>query len=230
MVVVALCAVGARANADTVDPRAGGPAVDAVVQPAGQADTAANADAADPSVDGPAADAAVPSDGQAGATESGHREKKKTHVAAAYSAFLPTDGETRSNFGNVWHSFGFGFFRPEQPKKPVFSWGFTVLSKDGASDALLIPVTVGVQHGLSQDPDRQAYVAVRVGPYYGKVDDNLEGPDESKIGGCAHIALGLVIDRKYLLEARYSWFTKLAGNNFNGLTLTAGVKIAQFSL
>ncbi len=104
-----------------------------------------------------------------------------------------------------------------------------MLSKHGASDALLIPMTVGVLRGLSRNPDRQPYAAVRVGPYYGKVDDNLEGPDESKIGGCAEVALGLVIDRKYVLEARYNWFTKLAGNNFNGLTLTAGVKVAEFS-
>jgi hypothetical protein len=229
MLVVALCAAGIAASADTVDPSAGSSAVAAVAQPAGQVDAAASTDATQASADGPAADAAAPPDVQVGAAESGQRKKKTIHVAVSYSAFMPTDGETRSNFGKVWNGLGLGFFRPERPRKLVFDWSFSVLSKNGASDALLIPVTAGVLRGFSPDPDRQPYVALRVGPYYGTVDDNREGPDDSKIGACANIAFGLVIDRRYLLEARYDWFTTLAGNNFNGLTLTVAAKVFQYS-
>ncbi len=227
LIAVVLGVMGAGANADTVDSSAGGLGGNSVVQPAG---TGANADTVDASVGDPVIVAAVPPDGQEGAPESDKREKQRIHISVNYYAFLPTDSETRSNFGKVWNSFGIGRFRPERPNKWVFDWDATFWAKDGASDALLIPVTVGVQRGLSRDPDQQSYLAVRVGPYYGKVDDNLMGPDDSKIGGCANVALGLVINRKYVLEARYDWFTKLAGNDLNGLTLTAGVEVFEFSL
>jgi hypothetical protein len=226
--VVALCVAGIGANADTVDPSAGTLAIAATVQAAGQADTAPDADATKASADDPAAEAAVPPEGQAGATE-GAEQEKKSYLAVAYLAFMPTDGKTRTNFGKVWGGFGIGLFSPEYPHKQAFSWSISVLPKNGKSDALLIPLTVGVQRGFGQDPDLQSYAAVRVGPYYGKVEDNLQGPDDSKIGGCANVALGLIIDRRFLVEARYDWFTKLAGNNFNGLTLTAAVRVLSFS-
>ena len=227
VVVVALGISGIGANADAADSSAGGPAVDGVVQSAG---AGAHADTAHASAGDLVVVAAAPPDSQSGATGSDKREKQRICISLNYHAFLPTDGETRSNFGKVWSSFGIGRFRPERPKRWVLDWDATFWARDGASDALLIPVTVGVQRGLGQDPDRQSYLAVRVGPYYGKVDDNLKGADVSRIGGCANVALGLVINRKYVLEARYDWFTKLAGNNLNGLTLTAGVKVFEFSL
>lgn len=228
IVVVALCAVGAMANADAVDPSAGSPAA-AVVQATGQVDTAASADATETSADAPAADAAVPSDGRMVITESDQRKKETIHVGVGYFAFMPTNGDTRRNFGKVWSGVGIGVFRPEAPSRLGFSWSLSVLAKNGKSDGLLVPMTVGVQRGFGQNPDRKPYVAARIGPYYGKVDDNLKGADDSKIGGCANVAVGVIINRQFALEARYDWFTRLAGNNFNGLTLTAAVKIFQYS-
>jgi hypothetical protein len=229
IVIVALCVAGVAASADTVDSSTGSSTAAVVAQAAGQVDTAATAGATEAGADAPAADAADPSDGQVVATESDQPKKETIHIGVAYFAFMPTNGDTKRNFGRVWNGFGVGVFRPEAPSKLGFSWSLSVLSKNGESDALLVPMTVGVQRGFGGNPDRQSYAALRVGPYYGKVDDNLEGPDESKIGGCANVALGLIINRQFVLEARYDWFTRLAGNNFNGLTLTVGVKVAQYS-
>jgi hypothetical protein len=202
VVAVALGVVGVGAKADTVGPGVGSPAVTAVVQPGGQV----------------------------GPTESGKRERKRIRVSLEYSPFLPGDADARSDFGPIWGSIGIGLFRPERPTEWAFDWDLTVLSKSGASEALLIPVTVGVQRGLGKNPDLQPYVALRAGPYYGSVEDNLKGPDDTKIGANANLSAGLVVKQRYLVEARYDWFSSLAGNNLSGFTLTVGVKVFEFSL
>ena len=145
VVAVVLGVVGVAAKADTVDPAPGSAAVDEV-QPGGQVD----------------------------ATQSG-KHKRKICVAVEYSPFLPGDADARSEFGTAWGRFGIGFFRPDRPQRWAFDWDVSVLSESNASEALLIPVTVGVQRGLSKNPDLQPYVALRVGPYYGSVEDNLNG-------------------------------------------------------
>ncbi len=196
MVAVALGVVGVIAKADTADSSAGGPAVDAAALPASQV----------------------------GATESGRSEKKRIYVSVDYSAFFPAGSEARRNFGEGWGSIGIGRFRPERPSKWAFDWDVTVLQRDGASDALLIPMTVGAERGLSRNPNRQSYLAARVGPYYGKVDDNLKGPDDTTIGVNANLSTGMVVDQKYVLEARYDWFTKIAARSL--LAVASGVAIA----
>jgi hypothetical protein len=201
VVVSALGIVGAGAKADTVGPAPGSPAVDAV-EPGGQVDTA----------------------------ENGKPEGKRIHVSVEYSPFLPGDADARSNFGTVWGSFGIGLFRPERPEEWAFDWDLTVLSQSDASDVLLIPLTVGAQRGFGKDPDLQPYVALRAGPYYGSVEDSPKGPGDTKIGASANVSAGLVVKQRYLLEARYDWFSRLAGNDLSGFTLTLGVKVFEFSL
>ena len=208
VVAVALGVVGVGAEADAADTAPGSPAVDAV-EPGGL-------------VDAPGS--------QVEATESGKPEDRKIRVSVEYSPFLPGDADARSDFGTIWGSFGFGLFRPERPQKWVLDWDLTVLSQSGESDVLLIPLTVGAQRGLGEDPDLQPYVALRAGPYYGSVEDNLKGPDDTKIGASANLSAGVVLKRRYLLEARYDWFSTLAGNNLSGFTLTLGVRIFEFSL
>jgi hypothetical protein len=208
VVAVALGVAGVAAKADTVDPAPGSPAVDAV-EPGGQVGTP---------------------DSQIETAESGESEGKKIRVSVEYSPFLPGDADARSTFGTVWGSFGIGLFRPERPERWAFDWDLTVLSQSGESDVLLIPLTVGAQRGFGKDPDLQPYVALRAGPYYGSVEDNLKGPDDTKIGASANVSAGLVLQRRYLLEARYDWFSELAGNDLSGFTLTLGVKVFEFSL
>jgi hypothetical protein len=160
----------------------------------------------------------------------GKSKKNRIHVQVSYAAFIPSEGETRRNFGKVWGSIGVGRFVPERPNNWAFDWDITVLEEEGVSEALLIPLTAGVHRGLGTNPDRQPYVAVRVGPYYGEVDDNTKGPDDTKIGFNANMSAGVIVKRKYFLEARYDWFSSIAGNSFNGFTFTGGVKVFDFSL
>jgi len=229
MVAMALGAMGVGASAATLDSSASSPAVDGVALPV-QMSTGANADTVAPTTSAPTVAVAVPPGDQVNSKESDKREKKKIRVSLNYYGFFPRDSETRDNFGQVWGSIGIGLFRPERPNKWAFAWDATFLTKNGTSKALLIPVTVGAERGLGKDPDWQPYFAVRVGPFYGKVDNSVKGPDASKIGLTANFALGSVIHQKYLLEARYDWFPSIAGNDLDGFTVTLGVKVLQFSL
>jgi hypothetical protein len=38
------------------------------------------------------------------------------------------------------------------------------------------------------------------------------------------------VKQRYLVEARYDWFSRLAGNDFSGFTLTLGIKVFEFWL
>lgn len=231
MAVALLCAVGVVAHAETTGADASGPSAGAVVQPDDQGEPRANAGTGDANPGAPVADQAVPSVPQAATGQSRTRQKMKLQVAVQYSPFFPSDHDTRDNFGSRWDGFGLALFRPECSMKWVFDWSASVLTKNGRSDALLIPATVGVKRALRcSNPELRPYVALRAGPYYGKVDDNLMGSDDTTIGANANVSVGVYIQQRYIVEARYDWFTRLAGNNFNGFTVTVGARVFGFSL
>ncbi len=191
--------------------------------------TGLKADTVNPSAGGAAADAVVVPSSPVATTEGG-KTKERIHISVDYSAFFPTDSEARKNFGKLWSSVGIGRFYPERPNKWAFDWDARLLRKKRTSEALLIPLSAGVQRGLGAPRGLQPYVAARVGPYYGVIEDNTKGPDDTKIGFNANVSAGVIVKRRYVLEARYDWFSRIAGNNLSGFALTAGVKICDFSL
>jgi len=162
--------------------------------------------------------------GAASATE------EKISVAATIGVFVPTSSATREKFGNTWLRVSLQTFEREKPT----SWRFIAEASgyklDGTTKVRLIPLTFGVEKGLRERLSFQPYVTVRAGPYYGKFEDTSTGVRETHIGLNANAAYGVIYRHRYYAEVRYDYFTRLAGANFNGLSLSVGVRLFDVRL
>jgi len=157
--------------------------------------------------------------------------KDKFSVYGGYSYFMPTSTTTRDAFGSAWPQLTVGRLEKEKPEKWTATYDLASFRRSGDYDALLIPITVGVQRQIGKPGtnDIQPYVALRAGPYYGKVDNDDLGVSEERIGLNANAAVGIVIQKNYLLEARYDYFNgRMDGFRLDGFSIVAGVKLFDF--
>jgi hypothetical protein len=157
--------------------------------------------------------------------------RDKISIYAGYTYFTPAASSTRDAFGGAWPQPALGRLETKKPDKWALTYDAASFRHDGDHDALLVPVTIGVQHriGGSRTDNLQPYVALRAGPYYGKIEDDDRGISESRIGLNANIGVGVVIQQRYLLEARYDHFGgRLDGFRLDGFSILAGVKLLDF--
>jgi len=152
-------------------------------------------------------------------------EKRKVSVALTYGSFAPTNSSTKSDFGSSWARLGLTSFEPDKE----MAWRFTVdggyYDLKGPQRSRLYPVSVGLTKGLSEKSSARPYVSVKGGPYYGKVDYPLTGQSETHIGLNVNASVGVVVSRRLYAEVRYDYFSKMAGYDFSGLSLAAGVRL-----
>lgn len=157
-------------------------------------------------------------------------EKTKISLGITYGVFVPSSGSTRSIFGHSWFGLSGGLVDREKPNRWTMVWDFNIRSHERAGEVSLYPLTIGVQRGLGRAGFAQPYVALRAGPYYGEVKADVIGVRESALGLNANVALGVIFQERFYLEARYDYFSRFARSNFDGLTLTAGVRLFDFGL
>lgn len=152
-------------------------------------------------------------------------EDKKVSIALSGGAFFPVNSEVRDKFDDYWTRVSFKTFEAEKPMEWRFiaeAGGYVL---DGPTKARLYPITAGFERGLRESSRLQPYVTLRGGPYWGKVEEPAVGFKESKIGLNLNAAFGVVIGRRFYTEVRYDYFSSIAGYNFDGISLSAGVKL-----
>jgi hypothetical protein len=153
----------------------------------------------------------------------------KISIALSAGAFFPVDSTTKDNYDSCWTRISFKTFETEKPKEWRFIAEGGAYVLDGTSDVRLYPLTFGMEKGLNESRNLQPYVTLRAGPYYGKVTNDT-GLNESKFGLNANASYGVTIKKRYYVEIRYDYFSELAGNNFDGFSLSAGVKLFDIKL
>jgi len=154
-------------------------------------------------------------------------EEKQTSLALTYGVFMPSNSDTKDVFGDSWQRFGLEVIRPEITTEWLRLIDISVLSRNDVGDVVLVPLNVGFEKKLAGGEDAQLYTILRAGPYYGKV----EAPpdiDDSTLGLNANATLGVMFNKRFYIEARYDYFSRFAGFNFDGFTLSAGVRIYDF--
>jgi hypothetical protein len=158
-------------------------------------------------------------------------EKSELTFAVGGGVFMPTDSVTKNKFDDRWTRVSFTTFEPDKPNKWRFiSEGGSYSLDGGTSDVSLIPLSFGFERGFGENNNVRPYVVLRAGPYYGKVRDTAQSIDEKHIGLNSNLSLGLVFSRRYYLEARYDYFSELAGYDFSGFSVYAGMKLFTLSL
>jgi hypothetical protein len=151
-------------------------------------------------------------------------ETKKLSIAVSYSVFRPSSGATRDTFGSTWSGIGIAPFTRQRSERWRPTFDVTLYSHDDVGRATLVPVTFGVQKAFGSSGTAIPYASVRVGPYYGRVRDAL-GERTTHIGFDANAAVGVTFKERFFLEARYDYFSRIAGTRFDGVSLTVGVRV-----
>ncbi len=157
-------------------------------------------------------------------------EKSKISIAASFGTFRPSDSEIRGWFDDTLTRFSFRTFEPDKPTKWRFVTEGGAYRLDGPIDVRLYPVTFGWERGLSEKGNVRPYLSLRAGPYYGSVNETLTGESETKIGLNANAAIGIIFSRNYYAEIRYDYFSEIADRNFDGLSLSVGMRLFDIRL
>lgn len=158
-------------------------------------------------------------------------DKHKVSVALAYGVFKPTSADVRDRFGDTLTRFRLLTFEPNKPAETRFTWEAGAYRASRASYSgghnkmRLYTVGFGFQRGFGEKDSVRPYVLAHIGPYYGQVRVPLEGIDESKFGLNMNACLGVIFDRRFYIEARYDYFSKIAGFSFDGFSISGGIRL-----
>lgn len=156
--------------------------------------------------------------------------EEKISIALSAGAFFPVDSETKEKFDDCWTRVSLKTFEVEKPMEWRFIAEGGAFKLDGPSSARLYPLTFGVERGLSAADNLQPYVALRAGPYYGRLKEEATNLNESNVGLNVNAAFGVTIRKKFYVELRYDYFSKFAGADFDGISISAGMRLFDIKL
>jgi hypothetical protein len=158
-------------------------------------------------------------------------DRKRFAIGVNYGVFYPSSSGVRSAFGDSWTRFSIGphdMKATEARWKRSFDLSFIRRERDGR--VTLVPVTFGVERALSANQKAQPYVALRGGPFFGEAKSTRQGFNNKTFGINLNASIGINLDRRFFLEARYDYFTRFAQSRFDGLTLSAGIRLFEIKL
>ena len=150
--------------------------------------------------------------------------EKKISMALSIGAFMPVDSTTRDQFGGTWTRVALRSFERQKPTEWRFISEIGNYTANGDSSVSLTPITIGAQRGFGDNPDVQPYVTLRGGPYFGRVEDPL-GAVDNNTGLNVNAAFGVTFKQQFYVEIRYDYFSRFSGLNFDGISLSAGVRL-----
>lgn len=156
-------------------------------------------------------------------------EQNKIVLGLAYGAFRPSSSGVRDSYPDGWTRLSLTTFQPVISRHWRFVAESGRLALDGDTDVTLVPITAGVSRGLADKRSFQPYVALRTGPYIGRLRPSV-GDSSTKMGWSANSALGVVYKRRFFLEARYDYFSPLSDTNFSGFSISIGTRIMDIRL
>ena len=163
----------------------------------------------------------------AGAGPGAAREKIPIYIGYCY--YRPTASSTTDAFGHAWPQPTLGRLETKRSDLWKMTYDLASFRSNDGNEAGLYALTFGLQRGLGSLAIRtkpvQPYVAIRTGPYYGKVKSHALGFSESRIGLNINAAVGVLIDKRYFLEGRYDHFGRVGGFDLDGFSISAGVKV-----
>ncbi len=158
-------------------------------------------------------------------------EAETVSIALAYGVFRPRSAAVRDRFGSSLTRLSLHTYEPTKPSETRLTWevGGYRSSKasymGGKNSISLYSAGIGFQRGFGESKSVRPYVVAHAGPYYGKVRVPLETINQSKWGLNLNASLGVIFDRRFYLEARYDYFSKIAGFSFDGFSISGGYRL-----
>lgn len=139
--------------------------------------------------------------------------------------FMPVDAGTRDRFSKTWMRVGLKPFERDKRTMPHFSAESGAFRFNGPTDIDLYEISAGVEKGLTPTANVQSYLAFRGGPYWGKMTDNTAGTSDTNVGLNLNASYGLIFRRNVYAELRYDYFSRFAGVEMSGLSLSVGFRL-----
>ena len=140
--------------------------------------------------------------------------------------YRPFSSKTRDRFGSSFSGIGIGFGSINPQSGRSLSPDVSIFNESNNGDRALL-VLAGLQYRKPFSSDRKG---VRFVPYYG-VGANLaygrlrvDGQRDSNFGAGGSLFLGTTLTRHAFAEARVRGISRVAGFDFSGLSLSAGVR------
>ena len=155
----------------------------------------------------------------------------QTSVLVGAGVFTPSNSLMRDMFGNQWK------FDPDLGTLKVSTdWkikpGISMVSahKNGNKFAV-IPVTATLEKGFAdEDSNFIPYVKIGAGPTYNDYSFDTGGVHYAakRISWGGSLEVGVVLNSKWRLSAKYNAFSKVDGFDFSGTTLSAQYSVYSF--
>ncbi|MCH8980032.1 MAG: hypothetical protein IH945_12440 [Armatimonadetes bacterium] len=146
--------------------------------------------------------------------------------------FYPTNQTLRNALGDSWFSFGASRVRIFELRESKWANDWQAISKRrmGSSIFILTGSSGYVIPFGTPGSGTQPYLAIRGGLAYIDYAINTPGGRRSakRIGVNANAAVGINLNRRFNLEARYDVFNGYDSLTFNGLTLSLKFGMARF--
>lgn len=146
--------------------------------------------------------------------------------------FYPANQTLRNALGDSWFSFGATRIRVYELQEKKWAQDWQAISKrSGGSAIFILTGSAGyVMPFMSSGSDTQPYFAIRAGLAYIDYAVNTPGGRKSakRIGVNGNAAVGINLNRRFNLEARYDVFNGYDSLTFNGLTLSLKFGMARF--
>jgi len=155
--------------------------------------------------------------------------RKPPHVfGLGIGSYTPINSEVKDVFGGTKLRIGLRPILTEAPERARFMYdvSFYSLWKDD-DQAILIPLTVGFIKGFGQDTKSQTYAAINAGTFYARVQAPSVGIDDSGWGFTANLSVGLIYNKRFMLEGRYEIMNEFAGFKFDSFSILAAYKLVQ---
>ncbi len=146
-------------------------------------------------------------------------------MALTGGLFVPVSSATRREFTNTWFRIALQPFERTRRTLPHFTAESAAYRLDGPTRARLYQITFGLEKGLEPGRIAQHYLAVRGGPYYGRLDEDETGRRERGWGLNLNAAYGLIFLRSLYAEVRFDYFSRFAGVDFSGVSLSVGFRL-----
>ncbi len=157
-------------------------------------------------------------------------ERPTVSVALTAGVFMPLSSDTKDTFGSSFTRIALTSFDMQKSADWKFimeagSYSFS----DSDTKLRMIPITAGFERAIGdQERATLPYVAVKAGPYFGRISDSLLGSD-NHVGLNVNASLGVVIKNRFYVEGRYDYFSSMEGFNLDGLSISAGIKLFKMT-
>ncbi len=153
--------------------------------------------------------------------------RKRLRFGPQIGLYIPTDGRTRSRFGNSWSNIGFGIGNVSnihQNRRLALDINF-ISNSNGDSRVFLAPIGLAYSVDLGKARSTTTYAGISANLVIASLRSDIDNlPSRTNAAAGASFFLGNRFGESGFIEARYNAFGKIRTFDLSGVNLRAGYR------